>query len=136
VELVSVDPRLTAILQDTSNELRFSWPSVFDAISKSQVFSHCIVIESGDTNTYLVYFKEEDVFIDLIVCRQQHHQQQQPGVEVVEAARILAREQFPHDNDTMNSDTKEATTAVKSAAQKFGLFLLQWLWNDCETNFG
>jgi len=132
VDLVSVDPRLTAILQDTSNELRLSWPSVFNAISKSPVFSHHTVIESGDTITHLVYYKEEEVFLDLIVCQQQHQQQQQqPGAEVVEAARILAKEQFP-DVNVSNSETKEATTAVNSAVQKFVMFLLQWLWNDCE----
>jgi len=94
------------------------------------------VIESGDTITHLVYYKEEEVFLDLIVCQQQHQQQQQqPGAEVVEAARILAKEQFP-DVNVSNSETKEATTAVNSAVQKFVMFLLQWLWNDCETNFG
>ena len=35
---------------------------------------------------------EEDIFIDLTVCQQQH-QQQQHGVAVGEAARILAKEQ-------------------------------------------
>ena len=53
---------------------------------------------------------------------QQHHHLHQPGVEVVEAARILAKDQVTHDNTTMNSNVKEATTAVKSAVQKFVMF--------------
>jgi len=40
----------------------------------------------------------------------------------VEAARILAKDQVTHDNTTMNSNAKEATTAVKSAVLKFVMF--------------
>jgi hypothetical protein len=78
-----------------------------------------------------VYFKDEDVFLDLIV----RPRQQQDGVDV-EGARILAKGQFfPHDNIThVNSETKEST-AVKNAVQKFVMCLLQWLWNDCEGKF-
>ena len=128
VDLVSVDPRLTELLNDAPNELRVSWSSVFDSMSQ---FSQCIVIDSGETSTYLVYFKDEDVFLDLIV----RPRQQQDGVDV-EGARILAKGQFfPHDNITnVNSETKEST-AVKNAVQKFVMCLLQWLWNDCEGKF-
>jgi hypothetical protein len=82
------------------------------------------VIESDDT-------KEEDVFLDLVVCQQeqqQHQHQHQPGVEVVEAARILEREQSPQDNYS-NSDTNLAT-AVRNVVQTLVMVLLQWLWND------
>ena len=51
-------------------------------------------------------------------------------MEVVEAARIFAKEQSPDDN-TSNSDTKEAS-AMKRAVQKFVMFLIQWPWNVSE----
>ena len=121
VKLVSVDPRLTELLQDTSNELCISWPRIFDAMSQSPLFSLCTAIECGETMTYLVYFKDEDVFLDLIVCPQ-HQPQHQHGADV-EAARILTKGLL---------STKEAS-AVKNAVQKFVVFILQWMWNDCES---
>lgn len=123
VNLVSVDPRLSEMLQDTSNELRISWPQVFDAMAKSSLFSHCTAMEYGETMTYLLYFKEEDVFLDLMVSsRQQQHE--------VEDARILTKEQLLSQD---NSKEIKVTLAVKNAVEKFVMFLLQWLWNDCES---
>lgn len=71
---------------------------------------------------------EEDVFLDLIVCQQQH-QQQQHGVAVVEAARILAKETISVGLNS-DSDSNEATPVAKI------MFLLQRLWNDCENKVG
>lgn len=124
VDMVTVDPRLTALLHDDSGGLRLSWPYIFDAIAKSpSLFSRCTAFESGETSTYLVYCKGgDDLILDFIVSPNDHN-----GVEV---ARILTKEHVPRD---LNSDAK-VPTAVRSAVGKFVMFLLQWLRSDCENN--
>lgn len=116
LDLVVIDPRLKDILWDESNQLGLSWRCVLTDMTRSPSFPHCTTFDAEETLNYLVYCKEEDVFIELVLDR----------LERVQEARILTREPFTYD-----SDTKEVN-AVRSAAFKFTKFVLKWLWSDCE----
>lgn len=114
--LLSIDPCLETLLYDEQEELQLSWQGVFSAIARSPPFSHCAAFNAAEASTYLVYMKEEDVFLDFVVHRQDGMQE----------ARILTREPLE-----IRSKGEDAITA-RCAVRKFTLFLLQWLWVDCE----
>ncbi len=116
LDLVVIDPRLKDLLWDESNQLGLSWRCVLTDMTRSPSFPHCTTFDAEETLNYLVYCKEEDVFIELVLDR----------LERVQEARILTREPLTYD-----SDTQEAN-AVRSAAIKFTTFVLKWLWSDCE----
>ena len=116
LDLVVIDPRLKDLLWDVSNQLGLSWRCVLTDMTRSPSFPHCTTFDAEETLNYLVYCKEEDVFIELVLDR----------LERVQEARILTREPLTYD-----SDTQEAN-AVRSAAIKFTTFVLKWLWSDCE----
>ena len=118
LDLVVIDHRLKDLLWDESNELGLSWRCVLIDMTRSPSFPYCTTFDAGETLNYLVYCKEEDVFIELVLDR----------LERVQLACILTREPFTYD-----SDTKEAN-AVRSAVIKFTTFVLKWLWSDCENS--
>lgn len=121
LDIVLIDSRLETLLCDELNELQLSWRDAFSAITRSVPFSHCITYDEGETSNYIVYCKEKDMFLDFVL--DQHGRMQ--------SARMLAREQFLYDE---NSNTTETITA-RRAVQEFTLFLLHWMWIDCEISF-
>jgi hypothetical protein len=111
LDLVSIDPRLKDLLWDESNELRVSWRRVLMDMTQSPSFSNCTTIITEDTSlTYLVNFKEEDVFVEFVIG--QH--------ENIQEAWILTR------------GGTEETTAVKIAVEKLTNKLMNWIWCDSE----
>jgi len=111
LDLVSIDPRLKDLLWDESNELRVSWKRVLIDMTQSPSFSNCTTVITEDTSsTYLVNFKEEDLFVEFIL--DQH--------ENIQEARILTR-----------GGTEEVNT-VKIVVEKITTFVLSLIWCDSE----
>lgn len=111
LDLVSIDPRLKDLLWDESNELRVSWTNVLMDMTKSPSFSNCTTVMTEDMSlTYLVNFKEEDMFVEFIL--DQHGN--------IQEARILTR-----------GGTEEVTT-VKIVVEKITTFVLSLIWCDSE----
>lgn len=111
LDLVSIDPRLKDLLWDESNELRVSWQRVLIDMTQSPSFSNCTTVITEETSsTYLVNFKEEDMFVEFIL--DQH--------ENIQEARILTR-----------GGTEEVTT-VKIVVEKITKFVLSKIWCDSE----
>mmetsp|Transcript_23823 Transcript_23823/g.43792 ORF Transcript_23823/g.43792 Transcript_23823/m.43792 type:complete len:890 (+) Transcript_23823:1884-4553(+) len=121
LDLLLVDSRLKTLLCDELNEIQLSWRDVLNAITCSPSFSHCITFDESEASNYLVYYKEEDMFLDFTL--DQHGRLRQ--------AQVLVREQLVYDE---YSNAIECIT-VRCAVQKFTMFLLQWMWNDCEIGF-
>lgn len=120
LDLVDVDPRLQTLLFDDLSDLVIPWRDVFNALTRSTSCSHCITLTEGEASTHIVYYKDEDMFLDFSFDLNGK----------VQTAQILAREQFSYDE---NTNTAEAI-ATRCAVNKFAAFVLQWLWSDCESS--
>ena len=120
LDLVDVDPRLQTLLFDNINDLEIPWRDVFKALTHSPSCSHCITLTEGEASTHIVYYKDEVMFLDFSFDLDGK----------VQTAQILARDQFPYDE---NTNTSEAI-ATRCAVNKFTAFVLQWLWSNCESS--
>jgi len=120
LDLTLFDSRLKTLLWEELDGLKLSWQDVLNAITHSSSFAHSIAYEEIEASNYLVYYKEEDMFLDLVLDKRGR----------VQEARILAREQFTFDDYSNSLENY----FVRCAVQKFTLFLLQWIWIDCETS--
>lgn len=81
-------------------------------MTQSPSFPNCTTIMAEDTSTYLVYFKEEDMFVEFILDRH----------ESVQEARILTR------------GGTEKAIAVKRVLDKLTTFVLHWIWCNSENS--
>lgn len=120
LDLVMIEPRLQTLLFDELDELEISWRDVFNAMARSPSCSHCITLTEGEASTHLVYYKEEDMFLN---CAFDLNGK-------VQTAQIMAREQFSYDENTNSAEA----IAARHAVNKFTTFVLQWLWSDCESS--
>merc|ERR1719253_267459 len=119
LDLVSVDSRLEKLLCDELYELQLPWQEIFNIITRSPSFLHCITGDNAASN-YLVYC-EDYIFLDFEL---NYHGR-------VKEARILTREKFKYDEC---SNTRICIT-VRHIVQRFTMFLLQWMWSNCEISF-
>ena len=118
LDLVDVDPRLQTLLFDDLNELEVLWRDVLNALTRSPSCSHCTTLTEGEASIYIVYYKEEDMFLDFAFDLNGK----------VQTAQILARERFQYDKE---SNTTEAI-ATRCSVDKLTTFVLQWIWSECE----
>eukprot|EP00580_Thalassiosira_gravida_P005793 CAMPEP_0201655986 /NCGR_PEP_ID=MMETSP0493-20130528/46294_1 /ASSEMBLY_ACC=CAM_ASM_000838 /TAXON_ID=420259 /ORGANISM="Thalassiosira gravida, Strain GMp14c1" /LENGTH=712 /DNA_ID=CAMNT_0048132589 /DNA_START=432 /DNA_END=2570 /DNA_ORIENTATION=- len=118
LDLLLVNPRLKTLLYDELNDLQLLWRDLLNAITRSSSFSHSIIYEESEDSNYLVFCNEEDMFLDFVLDQRGR----------VREAKILVREQFTYHE---YSNATESVTVTR-AVQKFTMFLLQWMWTDCE----
>jgi len=110
LDLTLVDERVMTLLYDESNELEISWRGIFNTIDRSSSFSHCITLNEGEVSTYLIYSKEDDLFLDLSFDLRGK----------VKVAQLLTQ-------------CSMSANAAKRVVDKFTTFVLKSIWNDCES---
>jgi len=110
LDLTVVDERLKTLLCDESNELKISWRGIFHTIDRSSSFSHCITLNEGEASTYLIYSKEDDLFLDLSFDLRGK----------VKVAQLLTQ-------------CSMSANAAKHVVDKFTTFVLKSIWDECES---
>ena len=110
LDLTLVDERLKTLLYDESNELDISWRGIFHTIDSSSSFSHCITLNEGEASTYLIYSKEDDLFLDLSFDLRGK----------VKVAQLLTQYSM-------------SANAAKHVVEKFTTFVLKSIWDECES---
>jgi len=110
LDLTVVDERVKTLLYD-SNELEISWRGIFNTIDRSSSFSHCITLNEGEASTYLIYSKEDDLFLDLSFDLRGK----------VKVAQLLTQ-------------CSMSANAAKHVVDKFTTFVLKSIWDECESS--
>jgi len=110
LDLTVVDERLKTLLYDESNELDISWRGIFNTIDRSSPFTHCITLNEGEASTYLIYSQEDNLFLDLSFDLRGK----------VKVAQLL-------------SQCSMSAHAAKHVVDKFTMFVLKSIWDECES---
>jgi len=111
LDLTVVDERVKTLLCDESNELEISWRGIFNTIDRSSSFSHCITLNEGEASTYLIYSKEDDLFLDLSFDLRGK----------VKVAQLWTQYSM-------------SVNAAKHVVDKFTMFVLKSIWDECESS--
>ena len=115
IDLMSIEPRLQALLTEKANELQIPWDKLFKSFDRSPLF-HCIRIASGEEINWVVYSREYDVFIDV--------------VSKSEGSSSMTQTNFKRVRLLLQDNSEEQITA-KKATDQFVSFILNWVWEDC-----
>ena len=115
IDLMSIEPRLQALLTEKANELQIPWDKLFKSFDRSPLF-HCIRIASGEEINWVVYSREYDIFIDVLPKSEDSSSMTQTNFKRV---RLLLQ------------DNSEEQITAKKATDQFVSFILNWVWEDC-----
>jgi hypothetical protein len=113
IDLMDIEPRLRVLLTEESNELQMPWDEIFKSFDRSPLF-HCIRFDKGEETNWVVYSRENDIFVDI----------------TSESSSSLAQKRFRRVQLLMNDNVREQNTA-KNASEQFVSFILNWVWDDC-----
>ena len=112
IDLMDIEPRLQVLLSEDANELQMSWNEIFEAFGRSPLF-HCIRFDRGEETNWVVYSRENDIFIDIM------SESSSPTQEQFHSVQLLLK-----DNVGMQK-------TAKNASEQFVSFVLNWVWDDC-----
>jgi hypothetical protein len=112
VELNSIDQRVELFLCDTSNELNISWQDFFSQIDQSQHYAHCIKFSSEGSTHYVVYVKNQDIFLSF---KQRNH------AFIFEEFHVLVLDKGIADSINLSSVVEE-----------FISYVSRWIFLSCQ----
>jgi hypothetical protein len=113
IDLMDTEPRLRVLLTEEAYELQMPWDDIFKSFDRSPLF-HCIRFDRGNETNWVVYCRENDVFVDIIS----------------ESSSSLAHKQFRSFQILLKDNIREQKTA-KIASEQVVSFILNRVWDDC-----